>query len=113
MFRGGDTNLYGYVLNDPINYIDPRGLFDVNVGGTTIVINKNTGTAAAAGFVCGMVGSGGNPLVGTALGLAAGAVTGIAQGALGDIQAQVGSGSPPSNSTPVSPPQGPADRPQM
>lgn len=24
-FNGGDTNLYGYVLQDPINYIDPKG----------------------------------------------------------------------------------------
>lgn len=24
-FRGGDTNLYGYILNDPINFIDPDG----------------------------------------------------------------------------------------
>jgi hypothetical protein len=24
-FAGGDTNLYGYVLGDPINWIDPEG----------------------------------------------------------------------------------------
>ena len=25
-FKGGDTNLYGYVLNDPVNWIDQNGL---------------------------------------------------------------------------------------
>ncbi len=24
-FAGGDTNLYGYVLGDPVNWIDPKG----------------------------------------------------------------------------------------
>ena len=26
LFEGGDTNLYGYVVSDPINLIDPNGL---------------------------------------------------------------------------------------
>jgi RHS repeat-associated protein len=26
-FAGGDTDLFGYCLNDPINYVDPSGLF--------------------------------------------------------------------------------------
>lgn len=26
LFAGGDTNLYGYVLQDPVNFIDPDGL---------------------------------------------------------------------------------------
>ncbi len=25
-FRGGDTNLYGYVIGDPVNWVDPKGL---------------------------------------------------------------------------------------
>jgi RHS repeat-associated protein len=31
-FGGGDTNLYGYVLSDPVNAIDPRG-FDIWIEG--------------------------------------------------------------------------------
>ncbi len=27
-FDGGDTNLYGYAVNDPVNHFDPNGLYD-------------------------------------------------------------------------------------
>jgi len=27
LFGGGDTNLYGYTLGDPVNFVDPAGLF--------------------------------------------------------------------------------------
>lgn len=33
LFNGGDTNLYGYTLQDPINYIDEDGTTDHQVMG--------------------------------------------------------------------------------
>jgi RHS repeat-associated protein len=35
-FAGGDTNLYGYVASDPINFVDPNGLFSLTQGLTII-----------------------------------------------------------------------------
>lgn len=34
LFYGGDTNLYGYVGSDPVNFVDPRGLWAFQVGGS-------------------------------------------------------------------------------
>lgn len=33
-FAGRDTNLYGYALSDPINLVDPRGLWYIDIGAT-------------------------------------------------------------------------------
>lgn len=31
LFAGGDTNLYGYVLQDPLSFVDPEGLIVIDV----------------------------------------------------------------------------------
>lgn len=57
LFKGGDTNLYGYVLADPINFIDPSGksLSDVNwtnvIGGAGLVGGGYTAIVGGAGFI--------------------------------------------------------------
>jgi RHS repeat-associated protein len=37
-FKGGDSNLYGYVLNDPINLLDPNGLITVVEIGVVVAL---------------------------------------------------------------------------
>ena len=58
LFTGGDTDLYGYCLNDPINCVDIFGLIDqgdvVNVGVTMMTITAKVGgliTAATASTI--------------------------------------------------------------
>lgn len=76
-FEGMDPNRYGYVLNDPINFIDPEGTF------------FNVVSSLVGGFVGGGVGGviaysqGKDILKGAAIGAAAGALAGFSLGFFG------------------------------
>jgi len=48
-FAGGDTNLYGYVVNDPVNEIDLDGLMPIEGAGTTS--RGSTGNPISGGDV--------------------------------------------------------------
>jgi RHS repeat-associated protein len=65
-FKGGDTNLYGYVQNDPVNFIDPLGL-----------VNWRNSAIAAAQAVGGTLGAAGGVVI-TFESAGIGAVGGIA-----------------------------------
>jgi RHS repeat-associated protein len=45
-FAGGDSNLYGYVLNDPVNFVDPNGLsiVQIDIRRTTQTTSSTVGT---------------------------------------------------------------------
>lgn len=37
MFNGGDTNLFGYVTNDPVNWMDPNGLWSISANFYSVI----------------------------------------------------------------------------
>ncbi len=43
-FESGDTDLYGYCLNDPINRIDPDGLEAATATTTIVVVIEGVGS---------------------------------------------------------------------
>jgi RHS repeat-associated protein len=65
-FNGGDNNLYGYVVNDPINFIDPSGL--VTLKDFLGHVGTGFGVGVGAGLVVGVI----NPTAGLATGAAVG-----------------------------------------
>ena len=74
-FAGGDTDLYGYVLNDPVNLIDPLGLefSDILPGIKKAIVEGTKGGAYAvgeAGKATVDIAVNGHPLAQTALGVA-------------------------------------------
>lgn len=103
-FAAGDTNLYGYVMNDPVNLIDPDGkcpmCFGAVVGGiaagvATYVMNPNASpstiaTAVAVGAVAGAASGGIS--ASSSLGVIFGANAAIGYGA--NVATQVATGTP-------------------
>ena len=74
-FAGGDTNLYGYVANNPVNFIDPNGEF---INGITAGIGASIGAAVGA---TNAIFNGGSIWKGAAFGALTGATAGFTFGA--------------------------------
>ena len=58
LFAGGDSDLYGYVLNDPINFYDPYGLIKWGVVGKGALAAFGGGVAIAGGALASSTGVG-------------------------------------------------------
>ena len=94
LFAGGDTDLYGYCLNDPVNFIDPEGqvgLAGVIIGGVAgayggLLSGLQSGNTAA-GIIGGVAGAVTGALVGVAMphssSVVGGMVGGVIAGAFG------------------------------
>jgi RHS repeat-associated protein len=83
LFAGGDTDLYGYCLNDPVNFADPWGLFTSSQKQS--IVRAWTNIGAVVGATTGFLMGGGSGFLtgpGAVAAVPAGAYTGAATGAV-------------------------------
>jgi RHS repeat-associated protein len=78
LFAGSDTDLFGYCLNDPINFVDPEGLRDIFYGVEGDLVGV-TGVEGGFGIVIDTDNLGESGLYGT-IGPAVGANVGVSHG---------------------------------
>jgi RHS repeat-associated protein len=84
LFAGGDTDLYGYVLNDPVNLVDPTGQIAGIIIGTAAGVYGGFLSGLQSGDITNAV------LSGIAGGIAGGVVGAIMPGASNAIGGTVG-----------------------
>jgi len=86
LFNGGDSDLYGYCLSDPVNWVDPNGrIFNFAAAGIGAAVGATAGAVSARY-------TGGDVLKGAISGAAFGALTGFSFGANLLVNAAVGAG---------------------
>ena len=98
LFQGGSTYLYGYCMNDPVNFVDPQGQFKGaitgGIGGTisgAYAGAQRGGTAGAivggiSGGIAGFIAGGIGDLITVGLGGVTGTIAGNIVGAtLGEM----------------------------
>jgi hypothetical protein len=97
LFAGGDSNLYGYVANDPVNFVDPWGLINLLLGGGGslaaitgaeasggVVINPGIGSSNADAGVFASGGAGGG------VNVSADVFMGYVKGDMSNVSGQTG-----------------------
>jgi RHS repeat-associated protein len=108
LFAGGDTDLYAYCLNNPVNWVDPTGqvLPTAIIGGfagafSGVVTGLQSGNilgAVVGGFVGGVVGAAVGSILpqwsGIAGAMASGIISGAWGGAAGGVSSAVASPCP-------------------
>ncbi len=93
-FAGGDTDLFGYVRNDPVNLIDPTGEFGISGAVLGIALGASSGLASgiasgdpSAGFWSGAAGAVAGGIAGGAVGFFAPNASPVVGGMIGGLVA--------------------------
>jgi RHS repeat-associated protein len=97
LFQGGDPNLYGYVVNDPVNLLDPNGL-DISFDEQGNVIGEEPSLQQPLVDPVDLIAGG---LAGPACGVGgeAGRILGSEIGAIGEIGAEKAAGNAVTNTS--------------